>query len=834
MKLLIVESPGKIKKISEILGDEWIVVASVGHIIDLQPSNMSIDLKTFEPIYTRNHDKEKVVENIISKMNKVGKENVYLGSDEDREGEMIAWSLAKELKLTLTNCRRIVFNSITKKEIENAIAKYKNIDINMVYAQQARRLLDRLAGYTLSPLLSKYGIKDASSAGRVQSVVVKIIVDREKEINKFFSSNKDIFITVSNVSVLSWNNEHIKYNADLYYKSPESSVPILKVLLKEGEGGSGEGEGGCSGDGGCSGEGGSGDGDGGCSGDGCSGGSNKGSKRAVRFKKEETELVISTLKALSKCKYSLLSINSKIRKVYPEPPFTTSTMQQTLSRKYNMNSKKTMLVAQKLYEAGHITYMRTDSTNISQEASFSIKDYIIKKYGDNYYERRDYKNKKNNTQEAHECIRPTKINYEEIKGTPDEQKLYTEIWKRTVKSQMKPAEYQQYIIETEPCGRYIPVRSIEPEPCLKDGRYIFIGTIEELIYKGFKIVDEPEKKKDEPINLKAFIDCKECVKVSWDSIHATEYTEKPPTRYNDATLINKMDPKNLNIGRPSTYATIIDKILQRKYIEIKDIEGKQIELLKYRIDNKGEGKKFIDIDKVVTVIGNEKRKLVPTECGIKTTEFLEKNCKKLMDYNFTANMEKDLDLIAEGKKSKFAILNDFYNYLQQSLGNINDKGIKIDTNNKGIKIDTNDKGIKIDTNDKGIKIDTNNKGINIGSYKKKDIILNSGKYGHYITYGKNNYSLKEVSETNKKEEILEKALNIIRANKTWKINKKVYTLKKGKFGYYLEEGKNNISITKLINIIKKEDSNKNEIDIIEKITKDDISKFILTLVTKYN
>lgn len=785
LKLLIVESPGKIKKISEILGDDWIVVASVGHIIDLQPSNMSIDLKTFEPIYIRNHDKEKVIENIISKMNKVGKENVYLGSDEDREGEMIAWSLAKELKLTLTSCKRIVFNSITKKEIENAIAKYKNIDINMVYAQQARRLLDRLAGYTLSPLLSKHGIKDASSAGRVQSVVVKIIVDREKEIQKFFSTNKDVFITVSNVSVLSQNKECVKYNANLCYKrSKPASKALLNEEVEEGEGGEGDGgaeveEGEVGAD---------------------IGGS---SYKTVKFKKDETELVISILKTLSKCKYSLLSINNKIRKVYPDAPFTTSTMQQTLSRKYNMNSKKTMLIAQKLYEAGYITYMRTDSTNISQEASFAVKDCIIKKYGNDYYERRDYKNKKNNTQEAHECIRPTKINYEDIKGTPDEQKLYTEIWKRTVKSQMKPAEYQQYIIETE--------------PCLKEREYVFVGTIEELVYEGFKIVDGPEKKKEKPLNMN--INSKEeSISVSWDSINAIEETEKPPTRYNDATLINKMDPKNLNIGRPSTYATIIDKILQRKYVEIKDIEGKQIELLKYKIDNKGDGKKFIDVEKTVSIIGNEKRKLVPTECGIITTEFLEKNCKKMMDYNFTANMEKDLDLIAEGKKSKYTTLNEFYTYLQQSLD------IKTDL----LVVNNQERGNDDCKGTKGTIIGA--KGTIIGSYKKKDIVLNNGKYGQYITYGKNNYSLKDMGDVSSNEEILKKALLIIRENKVWKIDKKTYTLKKGKFGYYLEEGKNNkISITKLINIIKKKDNDKSEIDIIEKITKEDISNFITTL-----
>jgi DNA topoisomerase-1 len=585
------------------------------------------------------------------------------------------------------------------------------------------------------------------------------------------------------------NKDRVKYNANLCYKRSKS---VPKTLLNEEvseRGGSEEGE----------------------SDAGGKGEEGKGCYKAIKFKKEETELVISILKTLSKCKYNLLSINSKIRKVYPDAPFTTSTMQQTLSHKYNMNSKKTMLIAQKLYEAGHITYMRTDSTNISQEASFAIKDCIIKKYGDNYYERRDYKNKKNNTQEAHECIRPTNINYEEIKGTPDEQKLYTEIWKRTVKSQMKPAEYQQYIIETEPClkeGKYIPIKPIETEPCLKERGYIFVGTIEELIYEGFKIVDGSEKKKEKPLNLSSFIGCKEdIIDVLWDSINAIEETEKPPTRYNDATLINKMDPKNLNIGRPSTYATIIDKILQRRYVEIKDIEGKQIELLKYRIDNKSEGKKFIDVEKIVTVIGNEKRKLVPTECGIITTEFLEKNCKKMMDYNFTANMEKDLDLIAEGKKSKYTTLNDFYTYLQKSLD---------------IKTDL----LVLNNQESG---DCVNKGTVIGTYKKKDIVLNSGKYGQYITHGNNNYSLKDTSESSN-EVILEKALLIIRANKVWKIDKKTYTLKKGKFGYYLEEGKNNkISITKLINIIKNKKSDINEIDIIEQITKEDISNFITTL-----
>jgi DNA topoisomerase-1 len=812
MKLLIVESPGKIKKISELLGDEWIVVASVGHIIDLVSTNMSIDLKTFEPIYIRNSDKEKVIENIISKMLKVGKENVYLGSDEDREGEMIAWSLAKELKLT--NCKRIVFNSITKKELENAVKNYKEIDINMVYAQQARRLLDRLAGYTLSPLLYKHGIKNASSAGRVQSVVVKIIADKEKEIQQFFSNKKDVFITVSMVTILTLNEpelknkDNIKYNAQLCYDQTGLNIKAKPVCTEGTFGDNKDGIDNAS--------------------DGGKGDSDMGSnKKIVKFNKGDTKLVLSILKSLSKCKHNLLSIENKIRKNYPDAPYTTSTMQQDMSRIYGMNSKKTMLIAQKLYESGHITYMRTDSTNISQEASFLIKECIIKKYGSEYYERRDYKNKKGNTQEAHECIRPTKINYEKITGSPDEQKLYNAIWKRTIKSQMKPMEFQHYTIETK------PELKLKDDVC-KGDKYKFIGTIEELIFDGYKIVDNDTEGTCDNDTVGTFggrgskggsiigimnklgsIGCG----IDWVSIHANEETEKPPIRYNDATLINKMDPKNLNIGRPSTYASIIDKILERKYVEIRDIEGKQIELLKYRIDKKD--KTHIDIETVTIVIGNEKKKLVPTECGIITTEFLEKNCNKLMDYNFTANMEKDLDLIAEGTKNKFTILNDFYTYLQKtcSITGTIDKNIDIDKNIvKAV-------------------------GITLGTYKKKDIILNNGKYGKYISYGTNNYSLKEPQlppgtedpkglnnpqGPSELKDLLEKAINLIKSDKKWKVNNKKYILRNGKYGYYLEEeGKKiNISISKLVNIIKKRDNIVNDVDVIDKITKDDISTFI--------
>jgi DNA topoisomerase-1 len=866
-KLLIVESPGKIKKISEYLGDEYIVMASIGHIIDLDETKMSIDIETFEPQYKIYDDKMNVVDNLIKKTIKVGKNNVLLGADEDREGEMIAWSLAKELKIT--NPKRIVFNSITKKELENAVANPKSIDLSMVKAQQARRILDRFAGYLLSPLLTKiyYGAK---SAGRVQSVVVKIVVDREREINSFFDNKNDsYFIVNSNTSIgsefkflskLCNKNtliDEIKDKDDAYNEeelnNDELNIDELEEELNKKKG-------------------------------------NKkvkvdtknklDDKTFIKFSKNDEDLIVDIIKNMAKSKYQILNLNLKVKKTYPPAPYTTSTLQQDASKRFGMDSKRTMGIAQKLYHDGHITYMRTDSTSISTEASKVIKEKIIQDYSEKYYEYKEYKNKKENTQEAHECVRPTKIQYNEIEGTGDEKKLYNIIWKRTIMSQMKPAEYQSFIIEIEMLERKIL------------DKYKLVGTLDNLIFEGYLIVDG--KKGNTPIEEN---DLKK-KKLDWIDINGIEDTEKPPVRYNDASLINKMDPKNLNIGRPSTYATFIEKIIKRKYVEIKDVEGKKMNIKKYQI--KKDNPKVLDLEEKEVFLGKEKKKLVPTELGLKTTEFLEKNFNKIMNYDFTANMEKDLDNVAEGKKDKNVIIKVFYEYINECLGKVNLVDIK--TNNSEIignyldiniilhngkfgryivydkhkfnmkylfngdeNENINNKKI-LDKTIEEIKKKDNPKVIGtypkvIGTYNKIDIILNDGKYGKYITYDTYKYGLnyllgkitndldKELEELDNPEEekeidddsLAKLAIDKIEKQNSqkkseWIINSnKKYILKEGKFGYYVEEWntkinekKNNYSLKSLFYKISKEDNIdiKDNENIIKKITKDKITEYI--------
>ncbi len=865
-KLLIVESPGKIKKISEYLGDEYFVMASIGHIIDLDETKMSIDIETFEPQYKIYDDKINVVDNLIKKTIKVGKNNVLLGADEDREGEMIAWSLAKELKII--NPKRIVFNSITKKELENAVANPKGIDLSMVKAQQARRILDRFAGYLLSPLLNKiyYGAK---SAGRVQSVVVKIVVDREREINSFFDNKNDsYFIINSNTSIGSEYKflsklcnkntliEEVKDKEDDDNEEEELNTEQLEEEL----------------------------------------GKKKGKKKVkvdtknklddktfIKFSKKDEDLVVDIIKNMAKSKYQILNLNLKVKKTYPPPPYTTSTLQQDASRRCGMDSKRTMGIAQKLYHDGHITYMRTDSTSISTEANKMIKEKILQDYSEKYYEYKEYKNKKENTQEAHECVRPTKIQHNEIEGTADEKKLYNMIWKRTIMSQMKPAEYQSFIIEIEMLERKIL------------DKYKLVGTLDNLIFEGYLIVDG--KKGNTPIEEK---DIKKN-KIDWIDINGIEDTEKPPVRYNDASLINKMDPKNLNIGRPSTYATFIDKIIKRKYVEIKDVEGKKINIKKYQI--KKDNPKVIDLEEKEVFLGKEKKKLVPTELGLKTTEFLEKNFNKIMNYDFTANMEKDLDNVAEGKKDKNNVIKVFYEYINECLGKVNLVDIKINNSEiLGSYLDINiilhngkfGKYIVYDKYKFNMKYlfngdeDINNKKILdktieeikkkenkeypkvIGTYNKVDIILNDGKFGKYITYNNYKYGLnyllgkitndldkelEELENPDKKEEIEEEINNeslvkltiekIEKQNSQkneWVINaNKKYVLKEGKFGYYVEEWntknnekKNNYSLKSLFHKISKEDKIdiKDNENIIKKITKDKITEYIKELKEK--
>ena len=774
-KLLIVESPGKIKKISEYLGHEYVVMASIGHIIDLDEKTMSINLETFEPEYKIYNDKIEVVNKLKKQTIIVGKENVLLAADEDREGEMIAWSLARELKIN--DPKRIVFNSITAKELTNAVSNPKLIDYNLVKAQQARRILDRLAGYLISPLLFKSGFKGAQSAGRVQSVVVKIIVDKEKEIINFYNEKKDTYFYITSNIKISDNeiltklmNKSEKIN--LLNDIPEEQLEDLEDSHGNHENENNHGK---------------------------EDKKNKSKKKNIventiktfiKFNKSEELRVIEIIKNMVKSVFKIYNITEKVRKSNPSAPFTTSTLQQYASQRLGMDAKRTMSVAQKLYENGHITYMRTDSTAISEEAIKSIKEVIESKYNISYYEKHEYINKKANTQEAHECIRPTKPQYDDIEGSSDEKRLYNIIWKRTIQSQMKGAEYQNIMIEIDFEDRKEVLEN-----------YKLVGSLENLMYEGYLIVDG--KKKSKPIDIKTLCS------LEWLQINGIEDTIKPPVRYNDASLINKMDPKNLNIGRPSTYASFIDKIIKRKYVEIQDIVGKKIDVSKYIV--KASNKKEISKENKELIIGAEKKKLVPTELGTNITNFLELYFKKLMDYKFTAIMEEELDEIAEGKVDKFKTINEFYKDIQQCILQV--KPVQIGYTVHPI--------------------------ISLGNYNDKEITLNNGKYGKYITYDNQKYNLKQMiieynlddtyeSENNEKNhkllynKFIEKINKVKEDTKEWKIGKMRYILKNGSYGYYLEEistitnkRKNNYSLKFLINKISKE----NSLDITSDINK---------------
>ena len=558
-------------------------MASIGHIIDLDEKCMSIDLETFEPNYKAYPDKVDVIAKLKKQVKIVGKENVLLAADEDREGEMIAWSLAKELGINSGVAKRIVFNSITKKELDNAIKAPKLIDLNMVNAQQSRRILDRLAGYIISPVLGKSGFKGAKSAGRVQSVVVKIVVDKEKEIEKFYSTKTSSYFYISSdinlgdyeimtklcstdslIAIEDKNFDELEQEkeTDLEADSLEADLEESKGKNKaKGKSKSKQAD---------------------------INSDSAVNKSCIIFTKEQEPDVISIIKNMVKAEFNLLAMKDKTRKANPPAPFSTSTLQQTASQRMGMDAKRTMSVAQKLYEAGYITYMRTDSTVISEEAMSAIKKEVEAKFGPEYYQRKEYINKKANTQEAHECVRPTKIQCAEVEGTPDEKRLYTLIWKRTIQSQMKAAEYQNIIVEIGFSGR----KALNP--------YKLVGSLENLIFPGYLIVDG--KKSSTPLDITTL----KKLLIKWLTINGIEDVQKPPCRYNDASLINKMDPKNLNIGRPSTYASFIDKIVNRKYVEIKDVEGTKVELNKYIVTHTDS--KTINLETKDITIGKEKKK----------------------------------------------------------------------------------------------------------------------------------------------------------------------------------------------------------------------------------
>ena len=555
--LVIVESPAKAKKIEEFLGKDYKVMSSYGHIRDLKKKELSINEQTMEPDYEIPDEKKKLVTELKSAAKKAKK--IWLASDEDREGEAISWHLCEVLGLDEEKTSRIVFHEITKPAILDAIQHPRHLDMNLVNAQQARRVLDRLVGFKLSPVLWRK-VKPALSAGRVQSVAVRLIVEREREIQKFKSES---YYRVSAIFALINEN---------------GNATEVKAELDK------------------------------------------------RFKTHEE--VEAFLEKCKDAKFTVEAVNKKPLKRTPAPPFTTSTLQQEAARKLGFTVSQTMMIAQKLYESGRITYMRTDSVNLSTLCTNASKDEIIKVYGSEYSQPRAYHTHSKGAQEAHEAIRPTYMNETSIDGTSQEKRLYELIWKRTIASQMADAQIEKTTIN-------IHIDNAEEK---------FVANGEVITFDGFikvyrESTDDEDGTEDATHILPAM---KEGDELQRREITATEKFSAAPLRYTEASLVKKLE--DLGIGRPSTYAPTISTIQQREYVQKGDKKGVE---RSYTIDSL----KGIKVTQKVKkeIAGNEKGKLLPTDIGIVVNDFLMENFPGIMDYNFTANVEQKFDDIAEGK-----------------------------------------------------------------------------------------------------------------------------------------------------------------------------------------
>ena len=725
--LVVVESPAKAKTIEGFLGKDFKVVSSFGHIRDLPKKNMGIEIENnFKPNYEISLDKKKIVDDLLkfSKKSKI----VWLATDEDREGEAISWHLYETLKLNKENTRRIAFNEITKKAITSAIENPREININLVNAQQARRILDRIVGFKLSPVLWKK-VKSGLSAGRVQSVAVRLIAERENEIKSFvkqdFFSANAVFIT----------KEGEKINA--YLNKDFDSLNSLRSFLNN--------------------------------------------KINAKFKID--------------------SVIKKPSKKNPSPPFITSSLQQVASTKFGYSVSKTMTLAQRLYESGKITYMRTDSTNISDEARLNIKKYVIEKFGEKYHSPRNFSKKSKNAQEAHEAIRPTNMMISEIEG--DESKLYNLIWKRTIASQMSEALSE---ITT------INIFSEDSD----DKSHFFICKGEVITFKGFLEVDPIDKKNNEILPSVNQND-----ELKSEFISARQKFKKPKGRFNEASLVKKLE--ELGIGRPSTYAPTISVIQKRGYVEKRDSDGNEREYLELILKD---GK--ILENKRKENFGIEKRKLFPTDIGLVTNKFLMKHFSEIIDYNFTANVEEDFDNIAKGSSVWSEMIKGFYDKFDPEIEKVTEFAEKfVGARELGIDQKTGKKVyarigrygpmIQIGENDDeekpkftGLQKNQSIEDITleqalklfqfpktIGVYQNKDVVIGRGRFGPYIKYDNGFISLKEIDPSSV---TLNQSIELIEEKKSFDKQKNInifddedpkIEVLNGRYGPYIKsEGKN--------------------------------------------
>ena len=739
--LVIVESPAKAKTIERFLGETFTVKSSFGHIRDLAKKNLGIDVEGgFAPQYIVPADKKKIVKELKSLAKKSNM--VWLATDEDREGEAIAWHLFDELGLEKEKTQRIVFHEITKDAILNALKSPRQIDTHLVNAQQARRVLDRLVGFELSPLLWKK-VKPSLSAGRVQSVAVKLIVEKEREIQKF--TPKKYFRVTGKFLVPNGKGGETQLKADL-------------------------------------------------------------SKRFDNLKDAES--------FLSKCltsEFSVDTVEKKPLKKNPAAPFTTSTLQQEASRKLGFSVNQTMSVAQRLYESGKITYMRTDSVNLSKLAIGTAAGKIKEDFGEKYLKTRNFTTKAKGAQEAHEAIRPTYMDKSSVEGSRQEQRLYELIWKRTIASQMSEAQLEKTTISILVSGA--------PER--------FIATGEVLIFDGFLKVYMESTDDDQEEEAKGLLPpVKADDKLSRDIIEATEKTSMQPARYTEASLVKKME--ELGIGRPSTYAPTISTVQNREYVVKEDRNGVDREMAQLVLS----GDKLSQ-QHITEKYGYEKSKLFPTDIGMIVNDFLEQNFQNIMNFNFTASVEEEFDKIAEGDKDWPSMIERFYTPFHSKV----DTATQTSERSKGekklgedpksgkpisVKIgrfgpiaqigEASDeekprfasllKGQSLETITLEEALDLFRLPRTLDSFEEEDLVIGVGKYGPYVRHKSKFYSLSKTDDPFTIES--ERAIEIIIEKRAQEENRNIkqfdeepgLLILNGRYGPYISFNKKNYRIPK--------------------------------------
>jgi DNA topoisomerase-1 len=735
--LVIVESPGKINKIQSALGDDFVVMASIGHIRDLDESGLSINIENgFQPEYVIPADKKKVVSDLKKAAAKASA--IWLASDADREGEAISWHLYEALGLSEDKTRRIVFQEITKPAILNAIQNPRQIDMNLVNAQQARRVLDRLVGFELSPVLWRK-IQPKLSAGRVQSVALRLIVDREREI--------------------------IAFNKEAYYKveamfHPEGTPD--KTLIKA----------------------------------------------SLDRRLPDIEAAQAFLEKCIGADFKVDSIEKKDGNRFPAAPFTTSTLQQEAARKLRFSVSQTMSIAQKLYEHGYITYMRTDSTNLSDLALGTAKKFICENFGEEYSKVRNKWGKVKGAQEAHEAIRPTYIENTTIPGTPQEQKLYELIWKRTVASQMADAK----LIKTD---IKVGAEGMEEKFNVQASQVLFDGFLKLYI----ESTDDPQQDDEEIILPEVHIGDR----MFENGINADCKFISAPSRYTDASLIRKLE--ELEIGRPSTYAPTITTLTKaRGYVAKGDKTGEKHPVTNLTLKN---GK--IKSSSKIETTGAERGRLLPQDIGMIVADYLVKNFPNILDYRFTANVEEDFDKIAEGKAVWNGVIEDFYgefhSKIEEALSNREYSNIsrelgvdpsdgqmliakfgqygpyvqKGDGENKQFASLAPGQIIESITLEEALKLFELPR--TVGQHNGIDVVCTKGRFGPYIKYGDKNVSLPRGTDPLKVD--LDTCIRLIEESATKKTGSVIHEFKDsdiqvidGAYGPYIKCGKSNYRIPK--------------------------------------